>query len=113
MKKFFFLPLVVAVAGMLFCTACKKKTFERTGKFVYLSESYKHPYAKYEIKAIFFSDNKNELPFCISQNIPIKYKNTDTLFVKIDLVEIYPTDKGMLLVGDNVPVYKIKNIKEF
>ncbi|MBO4738390.1 MAG: hypothetical protein J5606_02385 [Bacteroidales bacterium] len=25
MKKLFFLPLVVAVAGLLFCTACKKK----------------------------------------------------------------------------------------
>ncbi len=107
MKKIVFLLLVVAVAGLLLSTACKKKTYERTGNFVYLSESYKHSYAKYEIKAIFFSDNENELPFCISQNIPIKYKNTDTLFVKIDLVEIYPKDKGVLLIGDNVPVYKI------
>ncbi len=113
-KKLFILPIVASIVFvfLLFMTGCEKLRYcsnYEYGRYYKLANPYPHPYADYEIQAVFLSGGEVK---GITGRIPAQFRVSDTIPVRVSLKEVYPKGKITNESSDNVPVYKIICIEE-
>ncbi|MBO4738389.1 MAG: hypothetical protein J5606_02380 [Bacteroidales bacterium] len=90
MKKIFFWPLVVAVAGLLFCTACKKEKTEEDSKKGEVINNEDPTNIVY-----------NDTIIDITDQIPCKIKMPDSAFlVNSNIFDITRTPDSVLLINN-------------
>lgn len=113
-NKFLAVPIMALMMfSLLFfgvgCEKVRRCDDYEYGRFCKLSEPHEHPYVDYKIQAVFLSNGEVK---GITGHIPAQFRESDTVFVKISLKEVYPKGKLTNTAADNMSVYKIMCIEE-